>query len=218
MSRRSFAAVAGLAGLALAGALAVGAFLLIGNANYALTNVREQLALEKIEFKAADRFTDNERAFTNARTGCALGYAGQEVTTGAQAACFANEYMLGHLLDPERSNKGLSFAEWGDIQSGLRAQIATAKESGDDATVAALEEELAATQAPRDTAFRGSMLRNALLTAFGFSTLAEQALLAGIGLVAGALVLTLLGVVSLGYVLATRERRALVPRTRPAPA
>jgi hypothetical protein len=201
--------IASAAALVVAAVLVVGGFVLMQDARFAETYTAEQLSQEKISFKAADRLTEAEMAFTNARTGCVVSYAGQGVTTGRHAECFANEYMLGHLLDPEGTNQGLSFAEWGTIQSGLRAEIAEAKANNDPA-LAGLEEELAASEIARNSAFRGAMLRSALLTSYGFSVLGERATQAYIAAFITAGALGLLALIGFAYALATR--RGAAPR------
>jgi hypothetical protein len=209
MTRRKIETIGAVTALVVAGVLVFGAAVLFDNANFAAANVRDQLAIEKISFKPADKFTEAERDFTNARTGCALAHAGQPITTGRQAECFANEYMLGHLLDPARGNEGLTFAEWGDIQAGLRARIAVAKENNDPG-LATLEDELAASEVARNTAFRGAMLRNALLTAYGFGVLGEKAAEAAAWLIGAAALLFIGGLAGFGHLFLTRERRVVV--------
>jgi len=65
-------------------------------------------------------------------------YAGRELSTGRQAECYANEYR------PPREvlANGKTYAELGDIQTALRAQIAAAQ-SNNDARVVDLQKELA---------------------------------------------------------------------------
>jgi hypothetical protein len=221
MKRRTLLLVASVSGLVVAALLLVGGLVMQDNANFAVNYTAEQLGQEKITFKAADKLTAAEMEFTNERTGCVVAYAGQAVTTGRQAECFANEYILGHLLDPEKTNEGLTFAEWGDIQAGLRAQIAAAKETGDPGLVA-LEEELAASEIARNSAFRGAMLRGTLLATYGFGVLGEKAAAAAVVAFIAAAALLLLSVIGLAVAFVARRgeiqlrRVAAREQTKPA--
>lgn len=174
MQRRTLDIIVSTGALALAGLLVILGVVMLGNARFAETYTGEQLEQEQIRFKPADQLSEAELAYTNARTGCVVTYAGQPVTSGEQAACFANEYMLGHLQDPEGTNQGMTFAEWGAVQAPLRAQIAEAEATNDPA-LADIQAEFDATEVARNSAFRGAMLRNALLTSYGFSVLGEKA-------------------------------------------
>lgn len=207
MKRRTLDLIVSTGGLTLAVLLVIVGLVMLSNARFAETYTEDQLVSENITFKAADQLTDAEKAFTEARTGCLITYAGQTVTTGKQAECFANEFIGGHLVDPERSNKGMSYAELGAVQSDLRTQIADA-EASNDPGLQALQEELATVTEARETVFKGTMLRNSLLTSYGFSVLGERAAQAATITFVAAGVLALLSIA--GFVHA-----ALTPKSKP---
>jgi hypothetical protein len=214
----------GVIALAVAGAMALGGFVMADNANFAAGYTEQQLAQEKISFKPADALSERELAYTNARTGCVTAYAGQAVTTGRQAECFANEYLGGHLtylatrlgMDSVAYADGMTFSELGGVQGGLRTKIEDAKASGDPA-LAALEEELAAITTLRSRIFEGSMLRGTLLTVYGFSVLGEKAgEAAAVGFL-GAAVLVLMSLLAFGYAFVIRrsDQRVRRPVSQP---
>ena len=176
MKRRTLDIVISIGGAALAGLLVVVALVLTSNANFSKDYVAGQLNEQGITFKAEDQLTPWERQFTEARSGCVITYAGQPVTTGKQAECFANEYIGAHLKDPAANPpaEGRSFSELGTVRRALLTQIAEA-EATNDPGLTALQDELAALTAARNTVFQGEMLRGTLLTAYGFSVLGDKA-------------------------------------------
>lgn len=163
-------------GLVLAVLLLILGFVLTSNANFARSYVKDQLAQEQLTFKTADKLTPAELAWTKARSSCLLTYAGDRVTTGKQAECWANEYVGGHLKDPAKipNANGMSYAELGQVQTTLRQQIASAQ-TAKAPTLAGLQTKLADVTTARNTVFQGEMIRNALLTSYGFSVLGEKA-------------------------------------------
>ena len=121
MKRRTLDVLFSVGGLAIAGLLLIAGIVLNANANFANTYVRDQLTEQNITFKAAEDLTDEERAQP-----CLVEYAGQQMTTGKQAECYANNFIGLHL---ESSTGGKSYAELGNVQSGLRAQVADAQKT-----------------------------------------------------------------------------------------
>jgi len=83
--------------------------------------------------------------------------------TGKQAECYANEFVSLHL---ETIDRGKTYAEIGDVQTALRAQIATAQSTNDPA-LADLQKQLATATTQRETVFKGETLRGVLLTSTG---------------------------------------------------
>ena len=80
MKRRILDLMFSVGGLALAGLLLVMGLVLTSNANFAKNYTRDQLAAQKITFKAASALTAEEK-----EAACIVKYAGQLLTTGAQA-------------------------------------------------------------------------------------------------------------------------------------
>ena len=189
MKRRTLDLIVSVGGLVLAGLLLVVGLVLTSNANFANNYVHEQLSAQKIFFKSADTLTAEEK-----QQACLVQYAGQQLTTGAQAECYANNFINVHLAGIAG---GKTYAELGDVQTQLRAQIATAQKNNDP-NLAALQKQLTDTTTNRETVFKGETLRGLLLTSFGFSQFGEKAALAatvaylGSGLLA---LLTLLGII-----------------------
>jgi len=168
MKRRTLDLMASAGGLLLAVILLVGGIVLSSNANFAKTYVADQLGAQKITFTAAEELSDEEKAFA-----CLVEYAGQPMTTGKQAVCYANHYIGLHL---QGIAGGKTYAELGDVQGDLRAQIAGLPE--DDPARAGLQQELTTVTQQRETVFKGESLRGLLLTSYGFSELGAKAELA----------------------------------------
>src|SRR5688572_12541083 len=166
MKRRTLDLLASAGGLLLAVLLLVGGIVLTANANFANTYVRDQLSQQNITFKAADALTDEEREYA-----CLVEYSGQELTTGKQAECYANNFIGLHL---KSTADGQTYAELGTVQSALRAEVAAAEQSG-AANLDDLKKELADATAARETVFKGETLRGLLLTSYGFSEFGVKA-------------------------------------------
>jgi len=105
--------------------LLVVGIVLTSNANFANSYVTDQLREQNITFKTADTLTDEER-----QSACVVRYAGQQLTTGKQAECYANEFIGLHLKE---TADGQTYAELGGPQSALRAQVQEAQQTNDPA-------------------------------------------------------------------------------------
>jgi hypothetical protein len=210
MRRRTVDLIASIGAVLLAALLVILGFVMLGNARFAEDYTLTELGREKIFFPPAENLTEAEIAYTEARTGCLIANTGQQVLTGAQAECFANEYILGHLQDPERTNEGMTFAEWGAVQAPLRAQIAEAREANDPA-LADLQAEFDATEVARSSVFRGTMLRQGLLTSYAFSVMGEQAGRAAWAAFAGAAVLLLVAMAGFAHAAKTPKSAPFAP-------
>lgn len=162
----------------LAGAIVlagVGVFL-GGQASFADSYVRDQLAAEKITFTPADKLTAEEKSW-KAGSQCLTDYGGQPLLTGKQAECYANYYIDLHMSEAAAGigYPGATYATIGTPQGQLRTDVATATKNGDTAAAAAAQKKLDAINGVRDTLFKGDMLRTALLTVYGFSVLGSVA-------------------------------------------
>jgi hypothetical protein len=167
MKRRTLDLLASAAGLLVAVILLIGGIVLSTNANFAADYVKDQLSEQKISFKPADQLTDAEK-----QQACLVEYAGQPLQTGKQAECYANHFIGLHL---QNMAGGKTYAELGDVQTQLRAEIATAQAANDTAKVADLQQQLADATTARETVFKGESLRGMLLTAYGFSEFGTKA-------------------------------------------
>jgi hypothetical protein len=183
VKRRTLDLVFSAGGVGLAGLLFLIGVVLTTNANFADDYVSDQLRAQKITFKAADLLTPEER-----ESECVRRYAGQLLSTGKQAECYANDFIGLHVAS---TADGRTYAELGDVQTGLRSQVAAAQR-GNDPALADLQRQLQEVTAQRETLFKGETLRGLLLTSYGFSvfgTKAEQ--VATVAYVSAALMLVL---------------------------
>jgi hypothetical protein len=130
------------------------------NANFAKNYVRDQLTQQNITFKTADTLTPEE-----AQAPCLVAHAGQKLTTGKQAECYANEFIGLHV---KSTADGQTYADLGGPQSALRAQVAEATKSNDP-KLPELQKQLTDITTQRETLFKGETLRGLLLTSYGFS-------------------------------------------------
>jgi hypothetical protein len=181
MNRKAWDQIVSASAAVIAVAMIVlGGFAIYGG-NFGRDNVQTRLEPQNITFPPLDAMSPEEQQ--------AVGeFAGQQVTTGAQAEAFSR-YIGGHLA---AVNDGKTYSE----------TSAAARAEGLDPDVAA---EL---QGKADTLFKGETLRSILLNAYGWWTVATIALYAGYAMVAMGIVLGALA--SLGFRHARRARAANV--------
>ena len=182
MKRRTLDILFSIGGVAIAGLLLIAGLVLTQNANFANNYVHDQLAQQQIFFKTADTLTDEEK-----KSACLVEYAGQQLTTGKQAECYANEFIGLHV---QSTANGQTYAQLGTPQSALRQQVADAK-AANDPNVADLQKQLDTVTAQRETLFKGETLRGLLLYAWGWSVVSTIALYAGIAALLGFLIMLL---------------------------
>jgi hypothetical protein len=198
MKRRTLDIVVSLGGVMLAGLLLVAGIVLTSNANFANDYVKTQLSAQNITFKAAATLTEEEK-----KSACLVKYAGQKLTTGKQAECYANEFIGLHL---KSTAGGKTYAELGAVQTGLRTQVAEAQKNNDP-QLADLQKQLTQATADRETVFKGETLRGLLLTSYGFSEFGTKAAQAATVAYLAAALLALLGIAGFIHAFAT-------PRTK----
>ena len=181
MRRKTFDVLASVAGLVLAAVLAVGGGLMLWGHNFVDNQVSSQLTAQKIVFPVK---SNPEFKALPAADAAAMGqYAGQMLTTGAQAKVYADNFIAFHL-----SKMGGTYAE---LSGKALAQPNNA-----------------ALQAEVNTVFKGTTLRGMLLNAYAFWQMGVIALWGAIVSFIGAgllLVLSLLGFVHAGRVSPTTE-------------
>ena len=144
--------------------IALGAAAIYGG-SFAMDNVRDRLEPQKISFPPASAMTAEELADVGS-------FAGQDVTTGTEAEAFSR-YIGGHLVG---INDGKTYSE---TSSAARAEGISEKEAAE-------------LQGKADTLFKGETLRGMLLNAYGWWTVGQITLYAGIGMAFAGLVLALL--------------------------
>jgi hypothetical protein len=169
MRRRTLDALLTTGGLIVAGVLLVAGGLRTWASNFVADNVHTQLVAQRIVFPAA-----GSAQLSDARIKPYLEqYAGQQLTTGAQAKAYADHFIRVHL---DEATGGKTYSELS----------AAARANPKDPKAAALV----------DLAFKGETLRGLLLNAYAFGTMGMIAMYAAwvsfIG-AAGMLVLALLG-------------------------
>jgi hypothetical protein len=160
MKRRTLDVIFTVGGLGLAVLLLVLAMVMTSNANFAKGYVKDQLTQQDIAFPAASALTAEE-----SKSACVVKYAGQDLVTGKQAECYANDFIGLHV---KAIADGQTYAGIGVPQSALKAQV-TAAQAANDPGLAGLQAKLATITAQRESLFKGETLRGLLLTSYGFS-------------------------------------------------
>ena len=153
MRRRTFDALATMAGVVLAVVLAIGGGLLLWGHSVISNDVHTQLAAQKIVFPPTNSAPIKELPAADA---AAMNqYGGQLMTTGAQAEAYANHFIAVHLTK----------IGGGQTYSQLSAKsLAQPKNT-------ALAEQV-------QTMFRGTTLRGMLLNAYGWWQMGQIMLIA----------------------------------------
>jgi hypothetical protein len=170
MRRKVFDILASLGGLVLVVMLVVAGGLAMWGYNFANSSVKTQLAQQQITFPAK-----GSDALASPEIGPYLNqYAGQKLTTGAQAKAYADHFIAVHLSEMP--------------YKGVYSQVSAASRA--NPTDAALAAEV-------QTSFQGTTLRGLLLEAYAFSVFATIALWAAIAAFVAAAVMAIL--VGLGF-------------------
>ena len=173
MRRKTFDALVSVGGLVLAAVLLVAGVLLLWGHSYASSQVTSQLSAQKIVFpvKSNPAF----KALPPSDQAAMGAYAGQAMTTGAQAKAYADHFIAVHL---QEMGKGQTYSQLS------AASLAAPKNTA----LAGLVQ----------TVFRGTTLRSMLLEAYGFWQMGQIALFGAIASFIGAgllLILSILGLV-----------------------
>jgi len=169
MRRRTFDALATVAGLIMAAVLVVAGVLLAWGHSFVTNEVHNQLAQQKITFpmKSDPEF----KALPKAETAAMGRYAGQMMTTGAQAETYADHFIGYHL---SLIGGGKTYSQ---LSAESRAQPTNTKLAGEVETV-----------------FRGTTLRSMLLEAYGFWKMGQIALIASWSAFIGAALMLILAI------------------------
>jgi hypothetical protein len=171
MRRRTFDALVSVAGLVLAAVLLVAGGLLLWGHNFTDNQVSSQLAAQKIVFPT--KSNPEFKALPPADAAAMGQYAGQQMTTGAQAKVYADNFIAFHL------------SKMGGTYAALSAQSLA---QPNNAKLAGLV----------NTVFKGTTLRGMLLNAYAFWQMGAIALWGAIASFIGAILLLILSV--LGFV------------------
>ena len=198
MRRKTFDLLAVIGGLVLTVVLTVAGGLLLWGHNFVGDQVHTQLAAQKIYFPPAS--SAPIKALPAADAKAMTAYAGQQMTTGAQAQTYANHFIAVHLRE---IGGGKTYSQLS------AASLAQPKN--------------AALAAQVQTMFRGETLRGLLLNAYAFWEMGQIMFIgAMVSFVAAAamLIMSVLGIAHLRRVPADAEMfhgGAATART-PAPA
>ena len=166
MKRRTLDLLFSIGGVGIAALLLIIGVVMSSNADFSKRYVTDQLKEQRITFKAADALTEEER-----KSQCLVKYAGQALTTGKQAECYANDFIGLHVT---KIAGGKTYAQMRGPEQALLAQVTAAQKAGDPAA-AELQKQHAAAKGQREALFQGETSRGLLLTSFGFSVLGEKA-------------------------------------------
>jgi len=180
MRRKTFDALATSAGLVLVAILVVAGVLLTWGHSFVNNEVHTQLAAQQIYFPAS-----NSPAIKAPEFAAMHQYAGQQMTTGAQAEVYADHFIANHL---KAIGGGKTYAQ-------LSAQSLAQPKN-------------AALAAQVQTVFRGETLRGLLLNAYAFWEMGQIMLIAAIAAFAAAalmLILSALGIAHLRRAAPTAE-------------
>jgi hypothetical protein len=165
MKRRTFDVLVSSVGLFLAAVLVVAGGLLTWAHNFVGDEVHKQLSQQQIFFPPKDSPAIQAPEFAAMKK-----YAGQQLTTGAQAETYADHFIANHLKE---IGGGQTYAQ-------LSAQ---AQANPTDTALAGKV----------DTMFKGETLRGLLLNAYAFGTMGTIAGIAAIASFGAALVMLVLG-------------------------
>jgi len=205
MKRRTLDILFSTGGAVLAGLLLIVGIVMTSNANFAKNYVADQLGNQHITFKTAATLTDEEK-----KAPCLVQYAGQKLTTGKQAECYANSFIGLHL---QSIADGKTYADLGADQTNLQNQV-TAAQKSNDPNLADLQKQLTALTAQRNTLFTGETLKGLLLTSYGFSVFGEKAAQAALVAYLAAALLLLLAIAGFVHALVTPKNRAFAAPER----
>jgi hypothetical protein len=172
MRRRTFDALATTAGLVLAIILLAAGGLLMWGHSFVDSQVHNQLAAQKIYFPA-----NNSPAIKAPEFAAMHQYAGQLMTTGAQAEVYANHFIANHL---KVIGGGLTYSQ-------LSAKALT--QPGNVKLAAQV-----------NLMFRGTTLRGLLLSSYAFWKMGEIALWAALVSFVGAAMLLVLSILGFAHV------------------
>lgn len=201
MKRRTLDIIFSIGGVALAALLLVLGLVLQNEANFADDYVHDQLSEQKITFAPEDALSDEEK-----EASCLVTNAGDSLTSGKQAECYANEFIGLHVSEV---NDGKTYAETSDEARALSAEAEEAMATAPDApATVALEGQAEELSGKVETLFRGETLRGLLLTSYGFSIFGERAEQAAWVAFGAALVLLLASIA--GFIHAFRTPKDVV--------
>ena len=184
MRRRPFDVLATAAGLVIAAVLLVAGVLLGWGHSFITSEVHTQLAAQKIFFPP-----NGSPAIKAPEFAAMHQYAGQQMTTGAQAEVYADHFIANHLKE---IGGGKTYAQ-------LSAESLAQPKN-------------AALEAQVQTVFRGETLRGLLLNAYAFGKIATIMGIAEIGAFAGAALMLILSGLGFAHERRTSPQAEIFPK------
>jgi hypothetical protein len=184
MRRRTFDVLATAAGLVIAAVLLVAGVLLGWGHSFITSEVHTQLAAQKIFFPP-----NGSPAIKAPEFAAMHQYAGQQMTTGAQAEVYADHFIANHLKE---IGGGKTYAQLS------AASLAQPKN--------------AALAAQVQTVFRGETLRGLLLNAYAFGKIGTIMGIAEIGAFAGAALMLILSGLGFAHERRTSPQAEIFPK------
>jgi hypothetical protein len=198
MRRRVFDILASAGGALIVVVLVVAGSLMLVGYNFANSNVHNQLAEQQITFPPAAAFAHPVAGteITPSMVGTVSKYAGEPLTTGAQAQVYADDFIAVHL---QEIGGGKTYAQL--------SAAALALPKGSAAYTAA--------EAKVQTVFQGTTLRGLLLEAYGFSVFGAIALWGAVAAFALAGLMALLVIFGIVHARRTDDEAELLAHTTP---
>lgn len=180
-------------------ALVLGGFA-IGMGMFIRGNIYDELASQQISFPAEENLTEQERAIPGI-----VQNAGQPIATGNQARVYS-EYILLHMRESaeEAGYPNAAYATLGQPQRQLRAEVAAAREAGDEEALEDAQQRLDTVTQLRNSMLTGSNLRGNLLSAYGWDNV-------GLGIIAAGVFICLLALAFFLLFIFERRRGHLPP-------
>jgi hypothetical protein len=175
--RSSFDKLISWTGIVVAVVLLFAGGLLVWASSFATQNVHDQLKAQQITMPVAAALTTPSMKANLSQ------YAGQDLTTGAQAKAYADYYIQEHM---DAASGGKTYSQIsGEFMAASKADptAQATKDLGD----------------LRQTLFMGTTLRGMLLNAYAFATLGTIAMWAAIASFIGAAVMLTLGILGLRH-------------------
>ena len=195
MKRKTFDLILTALGTVLTVVLLAAGALLLWGSNFANNEVHTQLVMQQVYFPTASAFKHAKAGteITPTMKPYLLQYAGQQVTTGAQAQAYATHFIRVHLS--EMPYGGV----YSKVSAASRAKPTTAQLAG-----------------LVQTSFQGTTLRSMLLEAYGFSIFGDLAFDGALAALSAAGVMLVLTGFGLLHIRRTPEDQEF-PKSRTVP-
>lgn len=210
MKRRTLDTIFASGGIIVALLLAVLGFVLVDQASFANNYVKDELSAQKITFAPAANLTDAEKNWKPGSS-CLTTYAGQLMTSGPMAECYAKYYIREHMHSAADAAgfPGATYATIGTASRELGTQLTAAKNANNTSLAADLQKKIDAATSLRSTLQLGESLSGMLLTTYGFSVIASKAEFAANILYALAGVMVLLSVAGFVHAFVTPKDKVV---------